>query len=249
LKFIQLGIGFTRIAASSLYWYAIALSGLSFILLIKLRDKLPANYAAAGFFLVYLMIGNSLYFFGRSHENNLLNISAILILFTFFLLDMISQFSMRASNNSLVQRRFPTIMSIALIMAITLWYGDSITNKATRQANAISRGEFTLPAKYSKQMLEHLLAEIKATTNNSPKVYFVSNHDFLLEYYGGYAPVGYYNPFSSWISRHEFDQFLQYLVSHGYYLVIENKFIHAVHLSSMSYHNKSIFGYVVIWKG
>jgi hypothetical protein len=45
---VNLKIGFIRIASTSFYWYVVALSGLAFMLLLKLRNKLPANYLVAG---------------------------------------------------------------------------------------------------------------------------------------------------------------------------------------------------------
>jgi len=54
-----------------------------------------------------------------------------------------------------------------------------------------------------------------------------------LDYYGGYAPVGYYNPVYAWISKREFNKFLQGLADQGYYLVVDNGLAKEV-LSSIS---------------
>lgn len=247
----RLGIGFTRIAADSFYWYAVVMSGLSFALLLKLRAKVPGNYLAAGFCLVYLAIGNSLYFFGRSHENNIINISAILVLLFFLLLDMAGQSLADASDKPaqpFVRRNLAMIVSLAFIASVAIWYGDSIANKAAIQARNAGEWQFIYPSEIPEQEIMSAIAEVKSVTGDNPKVYFVSRYDFLLDYYGGYAPAGYYNPLTSWISRREFNKFLQGLVDHGYYLVIDESFAETV-LPFIGINNYKIIGRrLVAWK-
>lgn len=246
----RLGIGFMKIANNSFYWYVVAMAGLSFALLLRLRAKVPDNYLAAGFCLIYLMIGNSLYFFGRSHENNIINISSILILLFFLLIDMISQYLANASGkpkNLFIRRNLAIAVSFTFITSIVIWYGDSITNKSIIQARNVSKWQFIYPSEYSEQDAMSVITEVKSVTGNSSKVYFVSIYDFLFNYYGGYAPVGYYNPLTSWISRREFNEFLQYLIDHGYYLVIDEKLVEYVQLSTITYNRKSIKGNIVVW--
>ena len=64
-NYVRLGIGFLRILTDSFYWYVVVVSGLSFMLLLRLRRAVSGNYLAAGLCLIYLAIGNSLY---RGHE-------------------------------------------------------------------------------------------------------------------------------------------------------------------------------------
>jgi len=246
----QLGIGFMKIATNSFYWYVVAMSGLSFALLIMLRTNISRNYLAAGFCLIYLVIGNSLYFFGRSHEYNIINISAILVLLFFLLIDMVGQFLAKASDKPVkmfIHRNFAVIASLTFVTSIALWYGDSITNKAAIQARNIGKWQFIYPVEYSEQDVMSVIAKVKSVTGDNPKVYFLSIHDFLFDYYGGYAPIGYYNPLNSWISRREFNEFLQYLVNHGYYLVIDEKLMKFVQLPTKAYHYRIIKGNFVIW--
>ncbi|MBI5438657.1 MAG: hypothetical protein HY936_06870 [Nitrosomonadales bacterium] len=246
----QLGIGFMKIASNSFYWYVVAMSGLSFALLLGLRTNVSRNYLAAGLCLIYLMIGNSLYFFGRSHENNIINISAILVLLFFLLLDLgghaLAKNSGKLATSS-IRQNLAIIVSLALITSITIWYGDSITNKAAIQARNIEKWQFIYPPQYSEQDAMSVIAEVKSVTGDNPKVYFVSIYDFLFNYYGGYAPAGYYNPLTSWISRREFNKFLQELVDHGYYLVIDEKLMKFVQLPTKAYHYRIIKGNFVIW--
>jgi hypothetical protein len=250
-NFEKLGISFTKISANSFYWYVVAVSGLAFVLLIKLRSKVSANYLAAGFCLIYLAIGNSLYFFGRSHENNIINISAILVLLFFLLLDIAQRFLGSPSDQPakpFIQRNLAIIISLAFILTVTLWYGDSITDKAMIQARNAAQGQFIYPSAVPQKDVLNTLAEVKEITGNNPKVYFIGDNDFLLDYYGGYTPVGYYTPVYAWISKREFDKFLQGLVDQGYYLVVDNGLTKEV-LSSIRISNfRYIRGCLVLWK-
>jgi hypothetical protein len=250
-NFEKLGISFTKISENSFYWYVAVMSGLAFVLLVKLRSKLSANYLAAGFCLIYLVIGNSLYFFGRSHENNIINISAILVLLFFLLLDIAQRFLRSPSDQPakpFIQRNLAIIISLAFILTVTLWYGDSITDKAMIQARNAAQGQFIYPSAVPQQDMLNTLAEVKEITGNNPKVYFIGDNDFLLDYYGGYAPVGYYSPVYAWISKHEFDKFLQGLVEQGYYLVVDNSLTKEVLPSIRISNYRYIRGYLVAWK-
>ena len=250
-NYIRIGFDFIKIAAHSFYWYVVVASGLAFVLLFRLRNKISGNYLAGGFCLIYLTIGNSLYFFGRSHENNIINISAILLLLFFMLIDIAHRFIGNASDEQtkpLIRRNFAMIAALVFIASVTIWYGDSITGKVTTQAHNAANGQFIYPSEVSEQDMLNTIADVKAVTGGNPKVYFVGDNDFLLDYYGGYVPVGYYSPVYAWISRHEFNKFLQGLVNQGYYVVIDNGLVNDV-LPYVKFQNyKTIEGRLVAWK-
>ena len=250
-KYVQIGFDFLKITAHSFYWYVVVVSGLSFVLLIRLRAMVPKNYLAAGFCLIYLAIGNSLYFFGRSHENNIINISVILVLLFFLLIDISSRFLVHASKEPtkpFIHRNLAIIVSLVFIASITVWYGDSITGKAATQTRNAGKGQFIYPSEVPEQDVLNTIAEVKSIAGDNPKVYFVGDNDFLLAYYGGYVPVGYYTPAYAWISKREFNMFLQGLVDKGYYLVVDNGLAKEV-LSPVSTSNyRYIQGCVVAWK-
>lgn len=250
-NYVRIGFDFIRIATHSFYWYVLVMSGLSFLLLLRLRSMVPRNYLATGFCLIYLVIGNSLYFFGRSHENNIINISAILLLLLFLLMDTASRFLANVSGQPakpFIHRNLAVIVSLLFITSITIWYGGSITEKMATQARNIGKGQFIYPSEVPEQYVQNTIAEVKSITGGNPKVYFVGDNDFLMDYYGGYSPVGYYSPVYAWISKHEFNKFLQRLVDQGYYLVVDNGFAQEV-LSPISISNyRNIYGRVVVWK-
>lgn len=250
---IRLGLSFIKITTNSFYWYVVVVLGLSFAFLLKLRSRISSNYLATGFCLIYLAIGNSLYFFGGSRENAIIALSAILLPLFFLLLDLAGHALANGSGKpvkSFIHRNLAIIVSLTFIASITIWYGDSITVKATTQAHNAGKGQFIYPPEVSesKQYLMRVIAEVKSVTGDNPKVYFVDANDFLLDYYGNYAPVGYYNPVYSWISKRAFNKFLQGLMDQGYYLVINNTLVEYMPLPFKSYNYKMIRRRLVVWK-
>jgi len=253
-NYVRLGIGFTRIATDSFYWYVVILSGLVFTLLLRLRAKVSANYLAVGFCLVYLAIGNSLYFFGRSHENAVIVLSAVFLLLFFLLLDLSGYFlagGTGKTDGQFMRKNLVVVVSFFFIASVAFCYGGNIINKASIQAHNAVEGQFIYPSEVPEQAIRNMITEVKAITGNSPKVYFVGDNDFLLDYYGGYAPVGYYNPVYAWISRVQFNKFLQGLVNQGYYLVVDNGLVDVLRpigFSNLRYINGYMQGAVVVWK-
>ena len=92
----KIGIGMIQISTSSFYWYLPIIFSLIFVLLLKYRKSLSPQYFHSGLLVIFLAIGNSMYFFGRSHEHNILNISGVLIFASFLLFLLIASFSISA---------------------------------------------------------------------------------------------------------------------------------------------------------
>ena len=249
-NYVRLGIGFIRILTDSFYWYVVAVSGLAFVLLFRLRAEVSSSYLATGFCLIYLVIGNSLYFFGRSHENAIIVLSPVYLLLFFLLLDLAGRTLTNGFDKPTslyIHRNLAIIVSLAFIALVTVWYGDNITYKAATQARNAVKGQFIYPSEVPEQDVLKVISEVKSVTGDSPKVYFIGDYDFLYDYYGGYVPAGYYNPVYAWISRREFNRFLQGLVDQGYYLVVDNGIVDV--LSPISFNNyRYIQGRVVAWK-
>lgn len=84
------GIGMIAISEISFYWYVPPMLSVLFIVLLRIKEKISDAYFKTGIFIIVLAIGHSLYFFGRSHENNIINVSTILLLSFFVLIDIIS---------------------------------------------------------------------------------------------------------------------------------------------------------------
>ena len=249
-SFESLRISFTKISDHSFYWYMVIVSGMSFTLLLRLRSKVADNYLAAGLFLIFLSIGNSLYFFGHSHENAIIVLSSILLLLFFLLLDLVGLCIGNEAEETakpFFRRNLVVIVSLVLIASVSIWYGDNITRKTAIQARNAIKGQFIYPSEVPERYVLNTIAKIRSITGDNPRVYFVGDYDLLFYYYGRYAQVGYYNPVYSWISRNEFDKFLQGLMDQGYYLVVDNGLVDV--LSPIRFANtKNIGRRWVVWK-
>ena len=219
----KLGIGFIQIASNSFYWYVPAMISVVIILLFKLRNSVSSTYLATGFLLTYCAIGNSIYFFGRSHEHNILNIAIVLLFLFFFMLDLISRFLNAGAGTtttlSSLRRYFAGCAASAAVILITVSYSHNIQGKVITQVVNGLQGQLTYPAKFDEHSFSDYLNIVKMITHNSSKVYFIDKSDFMLYYLGGYAQVGYCNPFQTWIFSRDLNRFLQELLDNGYYLV------------------------------
>jgi hypothetical protein len=223
--FLKLGIDFIKIARDSFYWYVPSLLSMVAILLIKLRKNVTVPYLTTGVLLTYCAIGNSIYFFGRSHEHNIINMSIILLFLFFFLLDLITRYLKENTLASapfitFVSRYFVTSLASLFIVAIIISYSGNIMSKTATQITNISEGKLIYPFNYVRDpKFDIYMNQIRALTDYSPKVYFIDNLDFFYYYYGGYDPVGFCSPFISWIFKKDQNRFLQGLIDKGYYLI------------------------------
>ncbi len=203
----RIGIGMIPIAGNSFYWHMPVLFGAAFVLLISRRKHLPSRYFETGLLMLFLAIGNSMYFFGRSHENNIINISGLLIFVLFLLFD--------ALKKKFVLYALPAL----LIASLAFFYSDRITGRVSSQYKNMKNAKFICPF----NGIPPDLSVIKNLTDNSKKVYFLDyQSDFIYYYYGSYQAMGYYQPCSAWVFKSELKDFLQKLLSQDYYLVIMN---------------------------
>lgn len=244
----KLGIGFIQISRTSFYWYILAMISTVIILLFKLRNSVPPAYLICGFLLTYCAIGNSIYFFGRSHEHNILNISIVLLFLCFFLLDLVSRLLHEDSADngsfSVLRRNVSICAALVIVLASIISYSDVISEKGSLQLAQISKGRTIFPLGYSRQAYTDVFNRIRLLTNNSSRVYFVGGPDFDFYYYGGYAPVGYCNPFPTWIFNKDLTRFLQGLLDNGYYLVCNNTMKYL--LTNLQYNDVNSIGSSVV---
>jgi hypothetical protein len=254
----KVGLGFIKISATSFYWYVPVLIGAFVTLLLKERRTITSGYLASGLFLVYLVIGNSIYFFGRSHENNIINISSSLILLFFLFLDLAwhsydstAQCHFREAIVALLSRVVPA----AFIVLIVFYYGDNITRKLTVQKqNAGAMRTLCRPDALTGAMYATVgknLQLIKLTAGTAQKFYFVSYLDFMYYYCGQFAPVGYVNPCLAWVFSRDFGAFLTTLLNSGYLLVVDDFSLPLIKesLPRIPFNRKrDIDGLLLLWK-
>jgi hypothetical protein len=230
MNYRKYGIGMLPISKDSFYWYVPVILSSLFVLLFFYRQKLGVKYFATGIFVILLGISNSMYFFGRSHENNILNISAILILALFILFDIlfstvteIKVKPAKAKRNT--ARPFPSLkkgmmlsLPLLLIFFTGFFYSARIYDKFNQKVENLGKGQYMYP------LLPNPIdiTTIRQLTNNSPKVYFLDFYsDFYYYYYGGYTPMGYFSPCASWVFKNDLTGFLQTLLDDQYFIVVD----------------------------
>ncbi|HEV8284539.1 MAG TPA: LamG domain-containing protein [Chitinophagaceae bacterium] len=233
MTYRKYGIGMLPISRDSFYWYVpIILSSLT-VVLFYYKKYLTDKYYSTAMFIITLAIGNSMYFFGRSHENNILNISGILVLALFVLFDVlifsstefikksqpVSKKSVASKSKSrTLPKRFFLAMPFLFIILCTYYYAPRIHEKISNQYDNLSKGQFTYPI--APGGIDTVT--IKEITHRSDKVYFLDfRKDFYYYYYGHYPLVGYFNPASTWIFKKDLTNFMQDLLNKQYYIVFD----------------------------
>ena len=244
----KIGIGFIQIAKKSIYWYVPAFFSMTVILLFRLRKRVSRSYLTTGFLLTYCAIGNSIYFFGRSHEHNILNIAIVLLFLFFFMLDLISRFLDQDVAGhfapSLLKNHGVIGVAIGLIVVIIVSYSENITNRGTIQSINVANSKITYSPLVLPENFHGYMSRIKEVTNSSSKVFFADEADFAFYYYGGYAQVGFCNPFLTWIFNRDLTGYMQKLLDNGYYLVCSPTVTYL--LADLRYDSKTLVGETVV---
>ena len=84
----HLGPGMLRIGRDSFYWWLLPLLGMAGWLAFSQRRSLPPRRAQAALMAVPLLVVNAIYFFGRSAEQNLINLGSSFLFGLFLVLDL-----------------------------------------------------------------------------------------------------------------------------------------------------------------
>ena len=186
LNYVKYNVGFMPIDPKSFFWYVPVFMSMALLLLWKNRAQLPQRYFQTGIFLVFLAIGNLLYFFGRSHDNNLINVAASLWLVFFLLMDLIF-YRLPQKFTSTAQKIFIPLIGVCIVGMIAYFYsGQAVDRIKDQVANLPKITELFKPE--SPVNLDY--NAVRVVTQGSPNVVFLSiPHDFEYYYYGGYTPV------------------------------------------------------------
>jgi len=213
----QIGIGFIQISKISFYWYFLVLVSATVAILFLKRNNLSINYFNSSLLLIALSIGNSIYFFGRSHEHNIINISASLIFVLFLFFDLVLY---HTEIKTQLQSKYRKIISVLLpssfIVLIIFFYSAGIRDKVITQFHNILNHQTIYPLS-PKDLFN--ISKVKKLTHNSDKLYFTGPDDFYYYYYGNYIPQGHFSPYASWVYKKDMVDFMQKLLNNGYYIV------------------------------
>lgn len=236
LIYKEIGVGMLPVAKRSFYWYVPVLLGCLSVFLYYFREKVGPKYFATAIFIMLLAVGNSMYFFGRSHENNVLNITGLLVLVLFVLFDVliftapaapivVVESSAKGKGKNVVAEKQPFVtmrkavfsLPVLFILFVGFFYGDRIAEKTGIQMANFQEGNYASP--FPPMSMD--TAAVKEITHNSQNVYFLDfSTDFYYFYYGNYVPQGYFSPCASWVYKKDLVKLMQDLIDKHYYVVI-----------------------------
>jgi len=155
------------------------------------------------------------YFLGRSHENNLFNISGILIFIVFLTLDRISL----KSDHKIA---YAVCIFIAMTTAL---FSDKVMEKVNlsiyKLSNKIIIGNIDSFGRNYESInndLDLIKNDIKGLDRE--KILVVSHLDSYINYYLGLKQVGYYSPFDANLYQDKTINFLKDHIEAGYRVII-----------------------------
>ena len=207
-----------RISSWSFYWQMPVIFAAAFLFLCQDRFLLSQKYFETSILMLSLTIGTSVYFFGRSHENNIINIAAGLLTVLFLLLDLLI-FHLKNTPLSRLARWLVHLLACAIILTISFQYADRAMVVLRIQNFDFKNHLFYFPVFDGIKNADY--PNLKTVTLFSPKVIFISREDFYYYYEGKYPLPQNYNPFTtSWYLMKDQVAFLNAQLQQGYYIIV-----------------------------
>lgn len=197
-------IGFLPISMTSSFWFIAWLLPVCLYILIRSKKDQMIHFFIVGIACIELT-----YFFGRSHDHNLLNISGIFIFILFLTLD--SLYTASFNNKRIL---YATIL---LIGALGINYSSSIMEKWNIAVAKINSNSVTEPNPVEKELA---LQGNYLKTFGTDKILVVSDIDSYINYRLGYHQIGYFSPFCTNLFIDQTAVFLKVQMSKGYRLII-----------------------------
>ena len=212
-------LGMLPVLQDSAYWYFGAVFVFCFALLLVFKDRFKDEYWNASLFLLFLFVGNSIYFYGRSHENNIINISGSLLFVVILCSDLLLQLLAGEEGKLSVTKKLTGLAPFAFIFLIMLMADANLFAVNTKVYTKCIKDKFPdYPVAFPHPMDLQVVADI---THGSKKVYFMvyGGSDFYLYYAGNYNVPSKYVPIDTWMLKSEKIEYANKLLSEGYYIV------------------------------
>ena len=193
---------FLPISFFSSFWLLVYMLPVCFYLLLKSSKNQPIVLFSFGLVCIQLT-----YFFGRSADNNLNNISGIFIFILFYTIDILYTLSKNKKN--------AIVLICLLIGLIFLNYNSLIRDLRYTIKDKIEQGPFR---KYNyEKKIERDIRFIKSLKTD--KIIFLSEYDSYLYYRLGFKSTGFYTPFQINIKNDETVSFLYKKLNEEYRLI------------------------------
>jgi hypothetical protein len=187
----SLGIGMTKIASGSFYWWIVPLSAVVAGLVFYRRASFSLKQRQGAISLSALAIANSLYFFGRSHESNLVLLSAIFLVLFFLAIDL--AWGLPETRDALAMRWFLRILPWCTVAFCAYFYAGQVVARVESQAALVGRHQALAPAHQYDFVPVIDCREISGAIGDAKVVYFSFN-DFWFYWQCSNEPAGGYQP-------------------------------------------------------
>jgi hypothetical protein len=183
----HLGVGMSRIDRTSFYWWLLPMTGAVAWLAFARRGSLPPRRAEAAILTVALVVANSVYFFGRSDEHNLINTGASFLFCLFLALDL----AWPAAATDPRPLRWGFQLAPYLVVAVCAYgYSQRILTKLDAQQGLV----FDQRRLAGESPAYINCDEVKVAAAGDSRVFFLTGNDYWYYRKCGYKPRGYVQP-------------------------------------------------------
>lgn len=215
IMYHKLGVNQLKMPQSTFYWWLLPLTALSGGLAFWKRAERGETKGGAMLLTVALLMSGSIYFFGRSHDNNLTNLSVHFLLCFFLSFDILLAEFERGGRSSLVVQ---VVLSSALLGLCAYEYSGRIWQKVAAQVSVLSRSEQSESLVFTH--FSPMYCEEVAQSAPDGKVYFFNGLDFFYYHRCGYVPPSYMQPMAFSILKTALVAELEDLLDRGYTIAL-----------------------------
>lgn len=202
----DLRFGFMPIAAHSLFWVVLAILPYCVFILQRSEEKIRL----LAFFILGVFLLNMTYFFGRSHDANLLGVLGPFVFFLFLTLDQLEKrFGIR-----MFQYAFAT----ALIFAASILFSKYYVDRFSRVWSHLVKGRIVHVHPFDES-IERSKGMFAVAYPHEDKILILSQFDAYINYRHGLRQVGEVVPFPIHIFIDETIEFVKKRVEEGYKVV------------------------------
>lgn len=233
-----IGIGFLPMPRLSLFWLLPVILSAMWTALFLIRHQVSRAYLSLGYAALYFFIGNCIYFFGRSHEQNLFNIGISLIFVIFYAVDIFSRFI----GSFTCQRGFSG--AVGATTGISILVGIALSNLTVIERNLFTKGAILsghLP-KYGgtfadlQSSIDVILDRLDHALGPDARVQFLTIEDAreFMFYQNDRQSLSFAYPYAATIFTSTLIKDTRDMLDAGYYLLMDRAVFSAAHAAGLS---------------
>lgn len=197
-------IGFLPISISSSFWILAWILPVCLYMLLQKEKNILLIVFIFGISCIQLT-----YFFGRSHDHNLINISGIFILILFLTIDKLF--------SSQPDKKIFLAFVVVLISGIAINFNSNLRHKASFVISNIKSPSIIDPRPI-ENIIEHQKKYLKSL--NYSKINIISDVDPYINYRLGFNQIGYFSPFYANIRIDSLIDSLESITKNKYHIIL-----------------------------